>query len=372
MASSAIGLNGPIGLQEGRNKLINGEFNFWQRGNTFNFGISFGGETFSYTSDRWYYYSRAASGVTMTSVEITKEDFPFGEDIDGMNVTPKYFMKLESGNTASGVSGDSLAFLEQRIEDVRSFAGKNATLSFFGKSSEEIKVIQVSAHQFFDGGSSVVHTSGVTLGLSQTWSKYQCTLQIPNIIGKTLGAGATNDHLAIRFNLVSGSSAGYIYDGLNWTQGTTESISLTQIQLEENNKPTNFERLDEESEYQRVERYYEVVGSHITANNEALGTNSQHATNHNLVAKRTSDFSPNFVSGQFSKRNQNRGLTTGYRDKNYVSFVVTANNTVGDIITSFDNTYVTIGIDPGTSNTIDGYIKVGIDNEIHLGTTGGN
>ena len=34
MASSAISLHGPIGVQDNRNVLINGDFNLWQRGVT--------------------------------------------------------------------------------------------------------------------------------------------------------------------------------------------------------------------------------------------------------------------------------------------------------------------------------------------------
>ena len=365
MASSAIGLNGPIGVQEGRNKIINGEFNLWQRGNTASFGISTG-TTSDYTSDRWIYYSKTVAGGTSPSVEVKKATFEFGTEPNSIPV-PIHYLKLETGSTGDGfTSGDSQAFIEQRIENVKTFAGQSTTVSFWGRSSNNSRTIQVSAHQFFDGGSAPVHIAGATFGLTNTWTKYDTRLVIPSISGKTLGAGATNDHLALRFNLQSGSSSGYMYDTLMWTQGVTETIELTQVQMEENSKPTQFERLDDESEYQKAERFFEIVPIRAVM----YGTSNNSATNHSLTRKRTNDYSIKFVEqGNFVARNPNRGLQS--RDKrtdSFTAYVLNHNGSNGDIVPKFTTDYGS----GAAGNDLDGYIRVSVDNEIPIGSTGGN
>lgn len=365
MASSAIGLNGPIGVQEGRNKIVNGDFSLWQRGNTASFGISTG-TTFDYTSDRWFYYSRTVAGGTSPSVTISKQTFEFANEPESIPA-PKYYLKLSTGSTGDGLtSGDSQAFLEQRLEDVRTFASQSASLSFWGRSSQTNRIVQVSAHQFFDGGSATQHVAGITFGLTQTWTKFEGRLTFPSVAGKTLGDGATSDHLAIRFNLQSGSSSGYMYDTLMWSQGATEDFEITQVQLEENSLPTNYEKLDEESELQRAERYYELVPVHPVM----YGTSNNSATIHNMTKKRTSDYNVKFhSSGDFIARNQNRGLDV--IDKNVDSItarVTTHNGADGNVIPKFTLDYAS----GSNTNNLDGYIKLAVDNEIHIGSTGGN
>lgn len=365
MASSAIGLNGPIGVQEGRNKIINGEFNIWQRGNTASFGAS-SGTTFDYTSDRWLYYTKTVAGGTSPQVNIQKETFVFGEEPSSIPV-PVYYMRVLTGSTGDGfTSGDSQAFVEQRIENSKTFAGQSATLSFWGRSSVNGRAVQVSAHQFFDGGSETNHIAGTTFGLTTTWTKYETTFVIPSVAGKTLGSGATSDHLALRFNLQSGSSSGYMYDTIMWSQGVTEAIDITQVQLEENSRPTQFERLDEESEYQKAERYYETVSVHPVR----YGTSNNSASVHNLVRKRTEDYTVKFrESGTFIARNENRGLdaTDKYRDS-FTAYVTDHGGADGNVVPKFTLDYGS----GAASNDLDGYIRLGVDNEIHIGSTGGN
>lgn len=365
MGSSAIGLNGPIGVQEGRNKIINGDFAFWQRGNTASFGISTG-TTFDYTSDRWYYYAQTAAGGTLPSVTINKKSFSFASTDPDTNPVPKQYLRLGTGSTGGETFGDFLAFLEQRIEGVETFAGQSATLSFWGRSTVTNRVVQVSAHQFFDGGSATTHTAGVTFGLTNSWVKYNTTFSIPSVTGKTLGSGATNDYLSVRFNLASGSTAsgGYMYNVLNWA-GVTEDIELSQVQLEENPKPTNFEQLDEESQAQRVERFYEIVPVHPII----YGTSNNSATNHSLTMKRTEDYFVQFrEAGSFIQRNENRGLSAIDKKKDSLTAYVTDNGgDDGDVIPKFTLDY---GSGNNTSN-LDGYIRLSVDNEIHTGSTGG-
>lgn len=366
MASSAIGLNGPIGVQEGRNKIINGEFALWQRGNSKSFSAT-GGTTFDYTSDRWFYYSATAAGTTSAAVEIRKESFEFGTEPDSVP-SPENYLKLILGTTGEGLTTDqqSQAYLEQRIENVNSFEGQSATISFWAKSSETSRVIQISAHQFFGTGVTASHVAGLTFGVTPTWTKYSGRITIPSVAGKVLGESATSNHLALRFNLQSGSSAGYMYDTINWPAGATEDFALTQVQLEENSLPTNFEKLDEESEIQRAGRFFEIVPVHPIA----YGTANNTASTHRLIKKRTSDYEVKFSeAGDFIARNQNRGLDAiDKRDDSLTAYVTDHNGADGNVIPKFTSDF---GSGAG-SNDLDGYIRLAVDDEIHIGSTGGN
>jgi hypothetical protein len=97
-----------------RNRIINGDFDFWQRGTSFT-----GNE---YGADRWF-HNRV--GTTHT---VTRQPFTLGQT-DVPN-EPTYYCRT----VVSSVAGaGNYAVLFQRIEDVRTFAGQQVTVSFWAK-----------------------------------------------------------------------------------------------------------------------------------------------------------------------------------------------------------------------------------------------
>jgi hypothetical protein len=97
-----------------RNRIINGNFDFWQR------GTSFTGD--EYGADRW---GHARVGTTHTA---TRQAFTLGQT--AVPGEPTYFCRTVVV-TSSGAS--NYAILVQRIEDVRTFAGQQVTVSFWAK-----------------------------------------------------------------------------------------------------------------------------------------------------------------------------------------------------------------------------------------------
>ena len=98
-----------------RNRIINGNFDFWQR------GASFTGS--EYGADRWF---SARVGTTHTA---TRQAFTLGQT--AVPGEPTYFCRT----VVSSVAGaGNVAILVQRIEDVRTFAGQQVTLSFWAKA----------------------------------------------------------------------------------------------------------------------------------------------------------------------------------------------------------------------------------------------
>jgi hypothetical protein len=161
----------------GKNKIINGDFGIWQRGTSFN-------ATTLYTADRW----NTLTDKTAASVLITQQTFtPGTAPVAGYE--GQYFLRTVFP------SGGSFCIQEQRIENVRTFAGQTITLSFWAKADATVSIEPAIVQNFGSGGSSDVQTVGSTLTLTTSWVRYSTTVTLPSISGKTIGA---NNYLTAR------------------------------------------------------------------------------------------------------------------------------------------------------------------------------
>lgn len=178
-------------LSGARNKIMNGDFDVWQRGTSVSF-ISGGSGTF--LADRW----RHSGNTTGTDFTSSRQTHTLGQtDVPGQ---PKYFYRL-----ARTTTGANLLNLSQRIEGVRTLEGKSVTLTFYAKGTNA-KQIDVSYDQVFGTGGSPSGAVSATIqsgvALTTAWQKFQYTFTVPSISGKTLGT-AGNDYLGINFGLPS-------------------------------------------------------------------------------------------------------------------------------------------------------------------------
>jgi hypothetical protein len=109
---------------------------------------------------------------------------------------------LRIATTAAG-TGNSYVLMQQRIEDVRVFAGQTITYSFWIRSSTTTSFGGSNMYQNFgSGGSGAVGFTpigGATI--SNNWTRVYGTYTIPSISGKTIG---TNSYLEIDINLAGG------------------------------------------------------------------------------------------------------------------------------------------------------------------------
>ena len=179
----------------GKNKIINGDFYINQRSFTSN---TAGG---SYNFDRW----QQNNGGTSGTLTVTLQTFtPGTAPVSGYEGST-YVQCV----TAAGASADLYALFTQRIEDVRTFAGQTATVSFWAKAASGTPKIAVEAEQLFGLGgspSSSVTTAGGTATLSTSWARYSVTVSVPSISGKTIGTTANTSSLGINLWLSAGSS----------------------------------------------------------------------------------------------------------------------------------------------------------------------
>jgi hypothetical protein len=167
---------GPVSpFVAGKNKIINGAFDWWQRGTSFsNPGV------FVYTADRWQTIVNGAPTFT-----VSQQAFTPGNTIAGYE--PAYFLR----QNITAVSSSSVIAMQQPIEDVRTFAGQTVTFSFWAKA-DAARTWQVRFDQSFgSGGSSAVSTTTYNLSVTTSWQRYATTIAVPSISGKTIGAGSS-------------------------------------------------------------------------------------------------------------------------------------------------------------------------------------
>jgi hypothetical protein len=225
-----------------RNRIINGNFDIWQRG-TSQTSSGFG------SADRWLCYN---SGSTKTA---SRQAFALGQtEVPG---NPSFFMR----HVVSSVAGaGNNAGLYQPIEYVSTFAGQTVTVSFWARADSP-RNIALELEQFFGTGgtpSSSVNIIGSQLiSLTATWSKYTATINVPSIAEKTLGTDS-NDTIRLIFWFDAGSNFNARTANLGQQSGT---FDLAQVQLEEGAVATPFEQRPFGMELSLCQRYYQNIGS---------------------------------------------------------------------------------------------------------------
>jgi len=185
----------------GKNKIINGDFNVWQRGTSFAISANS-----AYTCDR-YLSDSGAMNYTFSRQTFTPATAP----VSGYEGT--YFFRALATSGSGGFPK-----IIQKIEDVRVFAGQTVTLSFWGKASSAISVAPDLIQEFGSGGSSTVYTGSVSTSITTSWARYSITYAVPSISGKTIGTGSS---LTVSFNLPNSGTASFDTWGWQLEAGST-------------------------------------------------------------------------------------------------------------------------------------------------------
>jgi hypothetical protein len=175
--------NGTAGLTYqpvSHNYIINGAFDFWQRGTSFS-GVS----SSSRSADQWFVvFNGSGNTVSMTRQTMTPQDISavgFG--------TGQFFLRLSQTGT---VTGQTRISLDQKIEDVRTLAGETVTLSFWAKASKAIEVVNTNLFQSFgSGGSSgVSNVYSPNIPITTSWQRITIPISVASVAGKTIGANS--------------------------------------------------------------------------------------------------------------------------------------------------------------------------------------
>lgn len=212
-----------------KNRLINGNFDIWQRGFGGQVGNTNGPPQAVYGPDRWIVYLPANSTATWERLV-----FEQGGGLD----EGRYALRVSRSGTNDGLN------ISQRIEGVESCAGKNVTISFYVRSSVAHKCNVILRQSFGVGGTDAGPGVGSEITITTEFVKYVVTLQVPSIKGKT--KGSSGDYL----ELVFGSAGKGAYN-----------LDIARVQVEIGSVATDFEVIPQGKELLACQRYFEKTFS---------------------------------------------------------------------------------------------------------------
>ena len=174
-SSTSTGLRYQGNFAAGKNKIINGDFNIWQRGTSFS-------TAGAYTADRFYAIWDGTGTKTISQQTFSPGTAPVA------GYESQYYLRFNQ--TVAGTGG-SYNVLTQRIEDVRTFAGQTVTVTFWAKSASTTSFAATLVQNFGSGGSGSVTTSFIATTATTTgWVRYTGTASLPSIAGKTVGTSS--------------------------------------------------------------------------------------------------------------------------------------------------------------------------------------
>jgi hypothetical protein len=249
-SSTSTGLRYGANFAAGKNKVINGAFDIWQRGTSF---AAAGG---IYTVDRW----RAGTSDGSGTVTVSQQAFTAGTaPVSGYEGS--YFCR--SDITVLGTATNYT--LANRLEDVRTFANQTITISFWAKADSGRTVEMTVQQNFGSGGSTTVTTSAGTKTLTTSWARYSLTVAVPSISGKTIGAGSFT---AIRF----------LIDGASFSATTV--LDIWGVQAEVGSVATAFQTATGtiQGELAACQRYYYLHATGNSTNPVPIGVGSSYTS----------------------------------------------------------------------------------------------
>ena len=199
----------------GKNLVINGGFDIWQRGTSFAIG------SFQYSADRW----RVGRGAFETGATFSRQN----ADLQGF----RYCIRAQrnSGNTTTG--GGYVATSFETSDSLR-FSGQPVVLSFYAKRSSGftgsgisvllqngtgIDEMNFTESNFATGANNVINSAANTLTTS--WQRFTYTGTVPS----------NSTQLGIRFIV-----------GYSGTAPADDYVDITGVQLELGSVATPFSR----------------------------------------------------------------------------------------------------------------------------------
>ncbi len=215
----------------GKNKIINGDMRFWQRGTSFSLSTG----VVTYTADRFVAYVDGTVTCTASQQSFTAGTAP----VSGYE--SQYFLRT---NTTSQ-SGGSGTYHGQRIEDVRTFAGQTITFSLWAKADSARTYTLYLAQNFGSGGSASVNTATQNISVTTSWQRFSYTVTLGSISGKTIGTGS--------------SLEAWIYGQAN----TANTLDTWGWQVEPGSVATAFQTATGtiQGELAACQRYYVLLGN---------------------------------------------------------------------------------------------------------------
>ena len=231
-SSTSTGLRYQGSSAAGRNFIINGGFDIWQRGTSFT-----GANSNTYTADRWNMYF----GVTPTAYTISQQS-------SGLTGFP-YAIRVQRNNGATDTTGGAIGSSIE-IANATYLAGQNIVFSFYARKGALFSGVSSYITASLKTGTGTTNANGIyntytgeatpilqNATITTTWQRFTYTA--------TLGTSVTQ--AAIQFN------AGGV-----GTAGATDYYEIAGVQVEIGSVATNFSRAGGtiQGELAACQRYY--------------------------------------------------------------------------------------------------------------------
>jgi hypothetical protein len=224
-----------LSISAGKNAVINGAFDVWQRGTSVSIAAAAGT---TYSADRW-------CGYTGTGQAITVSRQATGDTTNLPNI--QYAMRFQRN---SGQTGTGTLDIAQSMETINSipYAGKTVTLSFYARAGANFSSAANALTSLVVTGTGTDQNqrSGYTgqaiainstSTLTTTWQRFTATATLPT----------TMTEMSVNFEYTPVGTA-----------GTNDYFEVTGVQLELGSTATSFARngATYQGELAACQRYY--------------------------------------------------------------------------------------------------------------------
>jgi ribosomal protein L27 len=262
-SSTATGLSYQVNSAAGKNKIINGDFNIWQRGTSFT-PMS----NAAYGPDRWQF------GLSGDVANVSRQAFTPNDIVSIGYGDAQYFMRMEV------VSSNGSARMEQKIEDVRTLANQSVTVSLWAKANTTTSLDLLFLQNFGSGGSSQITLVSQAVTLTTSWQRFSKTFTIPSVSGKTIGTGS---YLALALR--------------ETTASTNVTFDIWGVQVEAGSTATAFQTATGtiQGELAACQRYYCELGNNLSGSAEN-STTAQFIAPYPIIMRATPSIS--LISGR--------------------------------------------------------------------------
>lgn len=340
-----------------QNPVINSNFDFWQRGTSSTTGSGITGFAAAYLADRFVFFANSTTGTTASFTQ-SRQSMPNGGD-SAFKIQPKYFWRLTNTTVGASLATDSYHFLGHRIESVTKVSAGIQTISFMARSSIAGQQVSLTAVQNFGSGgspSASVATPGVMFALTSSWRRYSVQVNVPSIVGKTIGTDL-NDNFMIGIHMQAGTTEAAFIGQSPFGFAGTGTIDIAQVQINEGalldyqpTAPTLAQELA------LCQRYFERIGG-VAGTQLGVGLSLSTTTAYCIlsfkVTKRTAPHTVTYTTPtQFRYNNGTNNyissaMATNITGADTMSFQLTTSGIVGgNVPGSFDTlTTAAINID---------------------------
>jgi|21_taG_2_1085346.scaffolds.fasta_scaffold00364_5 hypothetical protein len=265
----------PVVGRQGRNLIINSNFDHWQRGTdptTLDTNFPSDGSKYdTFHADR--FNAEVIPDLTSSgSVSNIIGGMSQGTFLDAQTAVPgypKHYLNFQGYIDANfGNENKSTVSVGQRIENVRRFANKDVTISYWAKGTKtgNVRVAVVQDYQALGNTAegNAIHVQDI--GLGTDWNKFTHTVSLPAFLqGTSIGdtsffdlkyiTHSSDNNASFTSSLgatLEGFATGLTYDGI---------LSLAQVQVEHGQQATNFQTPISEIDLEACQKYYQIAQS---------------------------------------------------------------------------------------------------------------